>query len=58
MLKMEIHLTKKQVEILHAFKDMSSDFVVDESGNHFAILDGYPIGLAGISDEPIEMPFD
>ena len=54
---MEIHLTSNQIEILYAFKDVSNDFVIDDSGNLFALVDGFPIKLAGISDEPIEMPF-
>ena len=55
---MEIHLTRKQIEILYAFKDISNDFVVDDSSNLFAILDGHSLKLVGICDERIESPFN
>lgn len=55
---MEIHLNQEQIEILYAFKGMSKDFVVNDSGKLYAILDGYPMELAGISNEPIETPWD
>jgi hypothetical protein len=44
---MELHLTREQVEILYEFKDMSNDFVVDDSGNLCAIFEGTPLKLVG-----------
>jgi hypothetical protein len=55
---MAIHLSRNQIGILHAFKDMSNDFVVDDSGDLYAIFEGAPLKLAGISDEYIESHFD
>lgn len=55
---MNIHLNSNQIEILYAFRAISNDFVIDDSGKLFALVDGHPLILVGVSDEPIEMPFD
>ncbi len=55
---MTIHLTRNQIEILYAFKGLSNDFIVDDSGKLYAILDGHPMELGGVSDERIESPWD
>ena len=55
---MSIRFKREQVETLHAFKDISNDFVVDDSGNFFALVDVHPLQLVGIRDEFIESPWD
>jgi len=55
---MKIHISRKYIEILYAFKDISNAFILNDSGKLFAIVDGHPLELSGISDECLEFPFD
>jgi hypothetical protein len=42
---MKINLTAQQIEILYAFKGMTEEFEINEDGEVFAFVDGYPIKL-------------
>ena len=55
-MKQYVEFTKREVEIMYAFKDMGEKFIIEDD-KLYAIVDGIPIELNDINKIPLQLSF-